>query len=43
MEYFLEAKPLLPKVRAFLESYLKSDVNVVVTKAKRMLKRIPSV
>jgi hypothetical protein len=42
MEYFLEAKPLLSKVRAFVEPYLKSDVNVVVTKAKKMLERIPS-
>lgn len=42
MEYFLEAKPLLPKVRAFVEPYLKSNVNVVVAKAKKMLKRIPS-
>ena len=42
MEYFVEAKPLLPKVRAFVESHLKSDVSVVVAKAKKMLKRIPS-
>jgi len=42
MEYFLEAKPLLPKVRAFVEPYLKTDVNVVVAKAKKVLKRIPS-
>jgi len=42
MEYFLEAKPLLPRVRAFVESHMESDVNVVVTKAKKMLKRIPS-
>jgi len=40
MEYFLEAKPLLPKVRAFVEPYLKSDVNVVAAKAKKLLKRI---
>jgi hypothetical protein len=42
MEYFLEAKPLLPKVRVFVEPYLNSDVSIVVTKAKKMLKSLPS-
>lgn len=42
MEYFLEAKPLLPKVRAFVESHRRSDIHVVAAKARKLLKRMPS-
>jgi len=42
MDYFLERKELLPKVKGLIEKYLESEVKVVARKARQIYKRLPS-
>ncbi|MFX1562044.1 MAG: hypothetical protein ACFFDP_01920 [Promethearchaeota archaeon] len=42
MDYFLERKELLPKVKELIEKYLDSEIKVVARKANQIYKRLPS-